>query len=217
MAGGTQARLARWAPVVARAQSTGVPSRVRTQADARRVMKHFETLAKNMVKTLEEGAVKSAKVIQMEIGHGIDRWADKPTGKLERSFKIRRHPTKSLSGLTIMAAAVISDSVYWKIHEYGGTITPKRSRYLTIPVTPMARKLPARHWPRGTLFKPKGKFVLMSKTGRGGRAQTQFILRDSVRIHGKHYVRLAVERARPKFTNIMNDALKRAQQMSDGL
>jgi len=213
MAGGTQARFARWAPIVNRANTA---SAVRTQADARKLARHFELLAKNMVKTLEEGAVQAAKIIQMEIGHGIDRWADKPTGKLERSFKIKRYPMKSVSGLTIMSAAVISDSIYWKIHEYGGTITPKRSRYLTIPVTPMARRLPARMWPKGTLFKPKGKLVLMSKSGRGGKPQTQFILRDSVRIHGKHYVRLAVEHARPRFTAIMDAALLKAQRMSDG-
>lgn len=188
MAGGTQARFDRWAHVTRGMSSRGVTNTHATQASARRAFKHFETLAKNMTKCMEAASLEAAKVVQLEIGHEIDRWADNPTGKLERSFKIRKQPMKSVSGLQIMASTVVSDSPYWKIHEYGGTIIQHRARVRRL--IEIASK------------RPRSKSSLVTVR---------------IRIHAKHYVKRAVDHARPRFTAILSEAARRAQKMSDGI
>lgn len=75
---------------------------------------------------------------------------------------------------------------YARIQQYGGTITPKRSQYLTIPIganlTPAGvARYSARSVPNSFFVKTRGgKLLLMG--GSKGRARPYFVLVKSVYI-----------------------------------
>lgn len=69
-------------------------------------------------------------------------------------------------------ATISNDASYYAFKVSGGTITPKRWDYLTIPIVPEARGLRAATYARTTgqkLFQPRGKRVLAVKDGNGFR------------------------------------------------
>lgn len=78
------------------------------------------------VKTMPRIATSAAAIYKLEVGHAIDRWADRPTGRLERSFKVKRGE-RTNTGAT---ALVYTTSRYAMIHDRGGTIRPLRGRFL---------------------------------------------------------------------------------------
>lgn len=104
------------------------------------------------------------------------------TGGLKRSFQMK------LTGRTLksMRLSVVSDSPYAAIHEYGGTIRPKKGRYLTIPLD--AAKTAA-GVARGGARMFDNTFVQKSRAGnliifqkKGDRIIPLFVLKESVRI-----------------------------------
>lgn len=95
---------------------------------------------------------------------------------------------------------------YLKIHEYGGTINAKNSRYLTIPLPPALRAngtpkmKSARDWPN--------TFVITSKKGnklicqrRGKQVVPLYLLRRSVRIPARLGMRRRLMRDAQVFTD----------------
>lgn len=145
-------------------------------------------------------AMAAGKLIRTNIATEVERFAENPTGALADSFVVLVGPSKE--GEQPKAQVTIeSTKAYAGIHEHGGTIRPKRARALTIPLTPMARRLPARLWPKGKLFRLKGTSVLASKWGRGVRPQ--FVLKRSVYIKPKRYVTKALKRSQAQLRNLM--------------
>lgn len=118
------------------------------------------------------------------IKHEINVFAKDPSGALAKSFRLRIRRGGELGSMS-----VLSDSRYAAIHETGGTIKPRRANYLTIPLTPRARKFKARIFP-GVLFafkSKRGKLLLAQKTGRR-KIKIHYVLKKSVRIRAKHYL-----------------------------
>lgn len=75
------------------------------------------------------------------------------------------------------------------IHETGGVITPRRSKYLTVPLpaalnrdgTP--KKKSARKWKNTFVIKSKkGNLIIMQNRGRGKKPVPLYVLKPSVRI-----------------------------------
>jgi len=69
-------------------------------------------------------------------------------------------------------AIISNDADHYRFKITGGTITPKRWRYLTIPLVPEAKGLRAATYVQNTglkLFQPRGKRVLAVKDGKGIR------------------------------------------------
>ncbi len=103
-------------------------------------------------------------------------------------------------------ARVGTNVIYAKIHEYGGTITPKNAQYLTIPL-PVALTAAgvARYRARDLISQPslggfKATFfrnhVLYGKYP-SGRVVPVFVLKKSVRIPERSYMRSSLrEKAR---------------------
>lgn len=169
--------------------------------------KGLNQLAKNLRAAPEKLAMAGGKLIRTNIRREVDRFAKNPTGALADSFVVVVGPRKQ--GANPLASVTIeSTKVYAGIHEHGGTIRPKRARALTIPLTAQARRIPARMWPRGKLFRLPGTNVLVSKWGKGVRPQ--FVLKRSVFIRPKRYVSKALKRSRPQLQNLLGLTMRAA-------
>lgn len=132
------------------------------------------------------GVVNNTNNLQRRSG-GIKRIA--------QSIKVTGNSLETLSG-TISTAG-------FAIHETGGTITAKRSKYLTIPLpaamdgrgVPLKKR--ARDWDRTFVARSKrGNLLIFRKDGKKG-VTPLYILKPSVRIPA----RLGLEKA------MINDAL----------
>jgi HK97 gp10 family phage protein len=89
---------------------------------------------------------------------------------------------------------------YAAIHEFGGTITPKSSKYLAIPVG-------------NYIGSPRNHADLkLRKTGAGnlvmvdGNGAVQYVLKQSVTIQAKPYLRPAFDEKQEEAQNAMADA-----------
>jgi len=88
----------------------------------------------------------------------------------------------ALESFTSGGAVIANDATYYRHKVAGGTITPKRAKFLTIPLIQEARGLYASVYQQNTgrrLFRPKGKFVLMEKTD-DGKARSVYALVASI-------------------------------------
>lgn len=68
---------------------------------------------------------------------------------------------------------------------YGGTVTPKNKKALTIPIHPDAHGKWVGDFPQGTIFRIPGTALLARKVGDASSAQIQplFLLRRSVKVN----------------------------------
>ena len=103
---------------------------------------------------------------------------------------------------------------YAAIHEYGGTIKPKSSKYLAIPLD--AAKTPA-GVPRGAprdfqdtfFFKSKAGNLLIGQKGIGGGLIPLFVLKKSVEIPKRRWASSAIDKTLPAlFKHIDNEIEK---------
>jgi hypothetical protein len=88
----------------------------------------------------------------------------------------------ALESHTSSGAVISNDASYYAFKVTGGTITPKRAKFLTIPLIAEARGVRASVYSQNSgnrLFRPKGKFVLMEKTGKG-TARSVYALVSSI-------------------------------------
>ena len=104
------------------------------------------------------------------------------TGSLARSFKTN---VLELSGAMVLM--VWTTSKYARIHEFGGIVTPKKSKYLAIPTNAALTKAGAtryaspRNVPGLSFMQRKGGLPFMGKV-EGGRVRAYFLLRKRVKI-----------------------------------
>lgn len=146
----------------------------------------------------ERLALKAAQVLVGAIREEIlsspapSRGTGVRTGALARSY---REQVK-VSNWTFRIGA-FSHLVYAGIQDRGGRIYPRTRKALAIPMTRKAAIRWPRDWPRGKLFRPRGKSYLASAKGKHG-IEVQYLLRKSVRIKPKHYLRDASKVALPQ-------------------
>lgn len=143
--------------------------------------------------------------------HGSD-WSPggEPSARLKRrsgrairsivsSVKVRGSSISSIRG-------EIGGIGYLRIHEYGGTVTAKNSRYLTIPLPPALRangtpiKKRARDWPNTfVITSKKGNKLICTK--RGGALVPLYLLKKSVRIPARLGMRRRLLRDQKTFAD----------------
>jgi hypothetical protein len=157
-------------------------------------------------KGVTKASIELANLIKREVGRKSSAPGTPPavgTGGLRRSWRAKA----TLFFATLIRGGVRSNSPYAAIHEFGGTITPKKSKYLVIPMNIEARNLLRRY---GTVRRVPDLFVL--KTGKGlylahrrrkgkGKAkgkklQVLFALKKSVTLPPRPYVRPVLKRYR---------------------
>jgi len=113
------------------------------------VRETFEAISDEMTSTLARTLLKAANFTGGTIAEIIQTTFDNPSGALARSFLPARMVQVSGKGV---GAGAISDLPYANIQDQGGTIEPKTRKYLTIPLSPEAKRQWARDWPEKTLF-----------------------------------------------------------------
>lgn len=165
---------------------------------------------------LQEALRVALEALQAEVQRSAKQHLAKdPTGALVRSWRVF---TESV-GEGIARGSVGSDLPYARIHDVGGTIRPKRAKYLAIPLRPPVPRglrglsprfdsTPMRAW------RSKKGNLLLWQVGRGP-ARPRYLLRESVEIKATHYARLASESAardvEQAFITHIDAALKRAE------
>lgn len=163
--------------------------------------------------------------------HGLERAALLLVGHIKRG-KLSGSPLKVRSGRLRasiahrieetpdgLAARIGPHTPYARIHEFGGTVTARRTTYLTIPLraslTPSgvsryrARDLiaaPGLGGFTGTFFRNK---ILFGKTS-GGQPVPLFKLQRSVRIPARPYLRPALAERREDIVRAVSAELKKA-------
>lgn len=154
---------------------------------------------------LESGVFKCAQIAAGELRRTVYSTFKGRTGELARSFK-ETFLGNAKDG--IRSAGALSDLVYAPIQDEGGTVTPKRGKYLAIPLP--GAGVPYGKWPRdyakGELHFIKsraGNALLADPTGK-----PIFALKTSVRLRGRGYVRAAADAAAPKMAEVMGESIK---------
>lgn len=173
--------------------------------------KRLERKAREINANLAKWVLEAALIVEGQIRKTvIQTFTGNPTGNLARSFKARMLST-ARGGI---AAGVFSDLPYAGIHDQGGTILPRSVSRLAVPISNRARGtrgLWPRHWPRGSLFAIKsraGNIILAEKVGAGIRPH--YVLKPSVKITGRQYLKRASDIARPRVVALLGDRVKLA-------
>lgn len=106
------------------------------------------------------------------------------SGALRRSW----HITTTDYGSYDFVVRCATDSKYAAIHQFGGTITPKNSKYLTIPIHPDAKNHFAGQFPDLFFFMSRSGNAFLARTKLAGSKkdigsmQLMFLLKKSVTI-----------------------------------
>lgn len=143
-----------------------------------------------------------------------------PTGRLRNSAQATIDTgAQSVQIVAQVGGGGVGGVPYAAIHEHGGTILPKRGRFLAIPMGPAlkgGKNGGANMWPRDipdlTFVSIRGgaQAMLVRRMGKGKRAGfvPWFHLVRSVNMPARPYLRPAVDAARPAFINEIREALE---------
>lgn len=132
------------------------------------------------------------------------------TGRLAASFT---HPTMTQGGDSIKAGA-LSSLPYARIQDEGGTIIPKTVKNLAIPQTPQAKEMWPRDWGKNQLH-----FIANKMEGGAlvdSQGTTQYLLRPSVTLTGKHYIDAARVKTEAGIPSVVARELNQAGKASKG-
>jgi phage gpG-like protein len=119
------------------------------------------------------------------LAHGRPGGGDKPlldTGVLRNSYTITREPDGVSIGSKLPQA---------RLHEYGGTVRAKRTKYLAIPLTVEAKRFRPRLFPTPLRFVPTERGGLLVERRKGGRAQ--YALVREVKVPARPHVAPSAE------------------------
>ena len=174
-----------------------------------------------LIAGLNESLIRTQRYIQEEKLSG-QRLAVR-TGALRRSITATS-PIKGPNGIT-GSVGPADDTVakYAAIQEFGGTIRPKKSKYLAIPL-PAARTasgaIMGKYNVRDlrtldlTVIRSKAGNLLLVQRAKGGGKKASivplFVLKREVHITGKHYMRDAAQWMRPRIIPWLQEKISEA-------
>lgn len=165
---------------------------------------------------VSKGLLRSAGIVQQEVRKQLNKHGKMPskgvsvggtpgvrTGHLRRSWQMGAlgayYNARGIADPIRPRVVVGSNVKYARIHEFGGVIRAKRSKYLTIPLNRDAQKLITTH---GSTRNIPGLFrvgnALAMKRGKRGKLVFLFALKRSVRIPKRPYIKPALVHARPR-------------------
>lgn len=145
------------------------------------------------------------------IHYQLQRWTGRTVKKIIRNvsgpiLKTRTaHLRRSIAGRTFpgkIVKAIIGSGLfgrrpvkYARIQEKGGTVRPKRSKYLTIPFPGIKGR--AANYPGAFFIKSKaGNLLLVERKGKSG-LRPLFVLKSSVNIPASHFMSESIDQMRP--------------------
>lgn len=155
----------------------------------------------------------------------------KNTGSLARSIAISADGTATPDGKTLGSLSASDGSriftrigsvlKYARIHELGGIITAKKSKYLTIPVSKKAKIAAGRGQTAREAFGDTISFVprangglLIEQKGKGNRAKTivHYVLKKSITMPKRPYIRPGFAQSKEECAMKMMDTIKRVMR-----
>lgn len=167
-----------------------------------KLLKKLDQLTPEIKKTVGREILTATLLIEQSAKQNIARNFH-GKGTLAASVK---HRLEKFGGLSL-AGVVYSNLVYAAIHEFGGTVTPKDAKWLTIPFEGVQGR--AMDY-QDTFFAKtaSGNLVLFQK--RGGEAIPLFLLVKKAEIPARPWLNPALENNREAVTTIIGDAVKEA-------
>lgn len=120
------------------------------------------------------------------------------TGRLLNSVRHEFFKTANEAGVLIGSFGV----PYAAIHEFGGTIRPKRAQYLTIPLGPKYKGRFASQFNLKAVKMKNNLFLVDPETGEAG-----YVLKKSVTLRARPYLNPAVLRHREDAVTLIREAV----------
>ena len=153
-------------------------------------------------------AVQYARATYLTGGTTPTRLAER-TGRLAKSFDAEL--TGSLAGV-IGRIGYLHGPSWVGIHEYGGTIRPTQSRYLTVPLTETAQGHRAREFQNTFVQRSRaGSLIIFQKTAGGG-IQPLYVLKTHVQMPARPALKPTIDKFVPVITDDLRQAMHRALQ-----
>lgn len=171
--------------------------------------------AKEVLKKLLEQPEKTNAALKLAVRdttvmleRTVKRLAPHKSGALMRSI-MSSFKDEGLTGF------VGTNIAYAAIQEFGGTVTPRVARNLTIPLNRQAELTTCRRFieahPKQTFFREKnGRLFLFFNPSKGAPPRAMYMLVPSVKIKGRPYLRPALQATRPYFAQKVSDYVSRA-------
>lgn len=192
----------------------------------------FRRVARERMEAHGQQYINDLSTKRMSGRPGVNR----RTGNLARSWRSRLYESPLLGGIVIDINPEGPGSEYASLQEFGGTVVPKKSRYLWIPIagnltpTGAARITPREAIDRGGFF-AKGVFFGKAITQRGIPQRSQhlggagykgkviargenitplFVLKKSVTVPGRLGARVLWAQSGPALTRSIDSAARQA-------
>lgn len=148
---------------------------------------------------LKEALVKIALRVINHAKINIRRQGLIDTGNLLNSIMYEYHQDAQTVGVNVGSFNV----PYAAIHEFGGDIRPKKSKYLTIPLDPRYRRLKASNFNLSVTKRNHKLFLIDEETG-----QLAYYLAKEVRIPPRPYLRPAVMQNKEYIIDTLRSLIK---------
>ncbi len=188
-----------------------------------RILRAFSILPQETANAGRKSMAEALVPIQRELTYDLsNQLLRRRTGRLVTSIAILGSEliSGSIQGIIKVGGAnrIGANVEYARILNDGGTITPKKARYLTIPsqfaqtaagvarfTAPQVIDNPEEFGYTGTFFR---NHVLFGTKGKRTRSIVPlFFLKDSVTIRGRHFVEDALKKGEPKAFDIFHSNL----------
>lgn len=165
--------------------------------------------------SLRKGMLRAAEHLSGEIRIEVMRGGG-TTGQLARSWRSRFVGIEN----GVYTSEAYSELIYAAIQNRGGTIEPRTQKMLAVPL----RRIPIGKWPRhfgkgelrlikskkGNLILAQIKKLKRKVKGSNVKITPFFVLKRSVEIQPKHYVKAALDRARKEVMSIITESINAA-------
>jgi len=188
-------------------------SKVIYKDNINQVLNKIKITQKQLFKRAQLGMIKGMREFETDIitkqmsGRQGNSGLDVGTGALRRSWHITSFGERS--SFTVRLG---TSSKYARIHQYGGIIKPKKSKYLAIPLRKEARGKSPREFDDLHIRKVRGKdkFVLIKKRAR----KAHYVLQRSVEMPKRLRI---LERFRTKGWQLIDRQVVRSVTQVKGL
>jgi hypothetical protein len=149
----------------------------------------FQRSQAGLERGFRDGILMASEIAAGELRRAVQSDFQQHTGSLGESFRATLIEDRRQK----IRAGAFSDLVYARIQDQGGVITPKKARFLTVPLTDQARQV----------SRSGGSARDLPNTPR--RHHWAYV--KSVRLAGRHYIRKAVVAAKDEIREAVGDKI----------
>ena len=156
------------------------------------VLREIQAMKEPLLTAAKEGLLKAMKQVAQDARSNVDSTFSKnSTGRLRSA--IEAGVTEEGGALTGFVRVDEKTAPYASAQEWGATIRPRRSKYLTVPLRGTPRQ-PASTFPNTFVRRVHEKLFLFQKNGKNIRAL--FVLKKEVKIPKRPFMEPALEKNR---------------------